>query len=280
MKPLIVAFCIFLSAAPLCGQEKSGQLPEFTSAGAIKAVELYDEKLAFLDARLVELVEDAQAALHADLQKALQAAVIEGDFPEVQRLSEFLQGSHAKVPKENKNAAPSDGADPATAGDPNAAIRLGDPAEVRKRSELQLTAVKVQAIADFEKIARTAVAEGQLDRAAEIWEEVISLDPDHQEAGKFFSRVKRKDAPVAADDNRNVWQSDAEPNSGYLKTRTGWVRLTQGKPEPELKEVGRTEHTIILQSGNNVYRLHRDALYGKHTSKSTWYFHGHGRWLR
>lgn len=281
MKPLTFALCIILFAAPLYGEENPNRLPDFTSTEAIDAVKVYEEKLAFLDARLVERVQEAQAALHADLQNALQIAVMEGDFPEVQRISEFLQGSHAKVPEPgaDKKTAPPEPAKTAAA-DANVAAGSNDPEEVRKRLDQQLTTVKAQAIADFERIARKAVADGQLDLAAEIWEEVIALDLGHKEAGKFFSREQRKQPPVPTDDGRNVWQSDADPNSGYMKTRTGWVRLVQGKPARQLKEVGRTEHMITLQSGDGLYRLHRDAKYGRNAKVPKWHFHGHGRWVR
>jgi len=278
-KSLTVALGIILFATPLCGQDNPSQLPEFTSTEAISAVKRYEEKLAFLDARLVVRVEDAQAALHADLKKALQIAVMEGDFPEVQRLSEFLQGSHAKLPKAADKAAQSEPPKPVVAADANTAVSLDDPEEVRKRFDLQLTAVKAQAIADLEQMARKAVADGQLDRAAEIWNEVITLDLGHQEAGKFLGRVKRDQAAVPADDNRNVWQNEGDATSGFMKAKTGWVRLTRGKPGPQLKEVGRTEHTITLQTGNDVYRLHRDTAYGR-SRDGKWAIQGTGRWVR
>jgi len=66
-----------------------------------------------------------------------------------------------QIKGEIKKAAKSDLAEPAVVADKIAAVGLGDSEEVRKRLEQRFRALKAQAIAAFDRIARKTVVKGQ-----------------------------------------------------------------------------------------------------------------------
>jgi hypothetical protein len=95
MKTAFILFAPLLFIHPLSAAEPN-PLAEFSTVAAKSAVEKFNKKLAFLDERLAEQVALAEKALRVDVQLALDEAVKQQDFPEVERLSKFLQSTDIK----------------------------------------------------------------------------------------------------------------------------------------------------------------------------------------
>ncbi|MCO8120833.1 hypothetical protein NHH03_03720 [Stieleria sp. TO1_6] len=90
MRFIFLAAAQLLMSLPLIADEPN-PFSEFKSLAAKNAIKKYSEKLAFLDEKLAEQVRLADTELRADFRLALKEAVQLNDFPEVERLSKFLQ---------------------------------------------------------------------------------------------------------------------------------------------------------------------------------------------
>lgn len=152
--------------------------------------------------------------------------------------------------------------------------------EVQKRLATRHEAANRHAIADLERIARTAVSNGEIADAAEAWEEILSIDLTHEGAANFFKTIGREEYKPKRNDNRNLWTSLADPNTGFMRTRTGWVEV-KGETKIPWTEVGRTEHLILLENAKGGKgHLHRDAWYWKGKGGTTWHHGYFGKWIR
>lgn len=233
----------------------------FVSQSAKDALLKFSQAYEALERKMADEILEIKKVLRQELHESLKDAVNSNDLEEVKRISEFMQQDDSMI----------------QASEAKTNILLDEVGAVLRRMEELTDSAKKQAILNFHEIARTAAAQGQIDRAIDAWKQVIHLDPTDKEAKSFFSLLKKKNIQFDIADRRNVWQRNDNPKSGFMKTSDGWKSMDSGI---SLREIGRTEDTIMLQVGNDLYHINGDALYGKGVTVPKWHFHGHGKWVR
>ena len=92
-------FAVAMIGLLVCLQQSTAQEKEkateskFESIAAKNAVNKFQDRLALLDAKLMEQVELARGELKTDLEKALDLANEAKDFPEIQRIASYLESN-------------------------------------------------------------------------------------------------------------------------------------------------------------------------------------------
>lgn len=261
--------CIFIHAMAspqtvLSQDEPNVAIAQFTTESAKIAFSTFSDSARTAAEAMAKEVQELKKTLRQELHESLKAAAASGNLDEVKRITDFLQVDDSVIqPQDQKDEAAFD-----------------DMQEVRNRLEKEVKDAKHKAVSTLERVAKDEAARGDLNRAAIAWKEVLIVDPTHKGAKAFFALMKSKKISYDLNDRRNVWLRNDNPKSGFIKTSEGWFFLNDGKPGGSLKEIARTEFLIQLQTGNDIYHLHQDALYGKGVSVPKWHLHGFGKWVR
>lgn len=151
--------------------------------------------------------------------------------------------------------------------------------DVLERRTERIESANRSAVISLERIARNAVSDGDIGKAARAWEEVLKLDPKHGPATKFFETIGRQEVIRTAELRRVLvgtwkWFNGTEVTfrpggRAVVKTIDGRVDRSSWKIDHENNEV-----VVPSNNGKSVARmsLQRNGriLQGKDRGKDVW----------